>query len=239
MYKNILFDLDGTLLPMDVHKFVEYYFGSLCKKMVPVLKVEPKTLTDSIMVGLQEMYKNDGSALNREVFWDSASRFCKIDLAQYENQFNDYYNNEFVAAKAATEINPYAQKSVAYAKENGIKLIAATNPIFPKAATYKRLEWAGLDPDDFDYITVYDNSTGCKPNLLYFREICDKCGIFPDESLMVGNDVDEDLCSAELGFDTYLVTDCIINRHNKDFSSHKSGSFEDFYNYLTEQFLEK
>ena len=44
MYKNILFDVDGTLLPMDVHEFVKYYFGSLCEKMIPVLKIEPKAL---------------------------------------------------------------------------------------------------------------------------------------------------------------------------------------------------
>lgn len=39
---------------------------------------------------------------------------------------------------------------------------------------------------------------------------------------MVGNDVDEDLCSAELGFDTFLITDCIINRNDKDYSSYKT-----------------
>ena len=55
MYKNILFDVDGTLLPMDVHEFVKYYFGSLCEKMIPVLKIEPKSLTDSIMAGLGAM----------------------------------------------------------------------------------------------------------------------------------------------------------------------------------------
>ena len=120
-----------------------------------------------------------------------------------------------------------------FAKENGYKVIAATNPIFPKPATYKRLEWAGLNPEDFEYITVYDNSSSCKPNLLYFKDLCEKCSISPKESLMVGNDVDEDLCSAELGFDTFLITDCIINRNDKDYSSYKNGSFEDFYNYLT------
>lgn len=57
MYKNILFDVDGTLLPMDVHEFVKYYFGSLCEKMIPVLKIEPKALTDSIMAGLGAMSK--------------------------------------------------------------------------------------------------------------------------------------------------------------------------------------
>ena len=214
MYKNILFDVDGTLLPMDVQEFVKYYFGSLCEKMIPVLKIEPKALTDSIMAGLGAMAKNDGSALNRDVFWKAAAKVSGVDLIKYEDMFTDYYNNEF-------------------AKENGYKVIAATNPIFPKPATYKRLEWAGLNPEDFEYITVYDNSSSCKPNLLYFKDLCEKCSISPKESLMVGNDVDEDLCSAELGFDTFLITDCIINRNDKDYSSYKSGSFEDFYNYLT------
>ena len=44
-----------------------------------------------------------------------------------------------------------------------------------------------------------------------------------------GNDVDEDLCSAKLGFDTYLITDTIVNRDNKDYSDYKNGSFEEFY----------
>ena len=46
---------------------------------------------------------------------------------------------------------------------------------------------------------------------------------------MIGNDVDEDLCSAKLGFDTYLITDTIVNRDNKDYSDYKNGSFEEFY----------
>ena len=33
--KAVLFDLDGTLLPMDQDLFVKYYFGSLAKKLAP------------------------------------------------------------------------------------------------------------------------------------------------------------------------------------------------------------
>ena len=53
---------------------------------------------------------------------------------------------------------------------------------------------------------------------------------------MIGNDVDEDMCAAMLGFDTYLITDTIVNRENKDYSQYKNGSFEDFYEFLQKQF---
>ena len=86
----------------------------------------------------------------------------------------------------------------------------------------------------FDYITVYDNCSYSKPNLNYFQEICYFCGISPEESVMVGNDVDEDMCAAKLGFDTFLVTDCLINRRNKSVSRYRRGSFEDFYHWLLE-----
>lgn len=33
--KTILFDLDGTLLPMDQEVFIKYYFGALVKHMEP------------------------------------------------------------------------------------------------------------------------------------------------------------------------------------------------------------
>ena len=34
--KTILFDLDGTLLPMDQDIFVKDYFGRLAKKLAPI-----------------------------------------------------------------------------------------------------------------------------------------------------------------------------------------------------------
>ena len=123
----------------------------------------------------------------------------------------------------------HAKKSIDFIKKNGGRLIAATNPIFPFVATKRRLEWAGVSPDDFELVTTYENFGCCKPNLKYFEEICKKQDIKPEDSIMIGNDVDEDLCSAKLGFDTYLITDTIVNRDNKDYSDYKNGSFEEFY----------
>ena len=55
--------------------------------------------------------------------------------------------------------------------KEGYNLILATNPIFPRIATLNRIKWAGLDPDDFIYISTYENSHYSKPNIKYYEEI--------------------------------------------------------------------
>lgn len=232
--KNFLFDLDGTLLPMDLKKFVELYIQAFCGKFAGRVQLDPKLLVKAIWDGAAAMGRNDGCSLNRELFWSEMNRTCGKDMRQYEAEFDEFYLNEFVAAREATKPNPFAARCVKLLKNGGYRLIVATNPIFPKSATYTRIRWAGLDPGDFEHITVYDNCSACKPNLNYYQNICSFRKILPEESIMVGNDVDEDMCAAKLGFDTYLVTDCLINRHDKSISRYKHGSFEDFYTWLIE-----
>ena len=95
MYKNYLFDLDGTLLPMDMQNFTEHYFKSLCKKASPAIGIEPQVLINSVLGGLKAMSTNDGVENNHDVFWKAASSVCGKDLTQYSELFDDYYKNEF------------------------------------------------------------------------------------------------------------------------------------------------
>ena len=228
-----LSDLDGTLLPMDMKRFTELYLEALCKRFVPQIGIDSKTLVKGVWSGAEAMAKNDGQRLNSEVFWKTMNTVCGRDMRVFQDDFDDYYRNEFIAAKKGTAVNPYAKRCVEYLKSKNKRIIIATNPIFPKAATYRRIEWAGLDPNDFEYITVYDNCSTCKPNLNYYADICTICGITPEESLMIGNDVDEDMCAAHLGFNVFLITDCLINRTGRDISAYRNGTFKDFYAWLT------
>ena len=225
MYKNFLFDLDGTLLPMDMKYFVELYVAAFCKCLAPVTKIESKPLMDSIWASVAQMARNDGDCLNETVFWRTMNSRCKRDMRVFSDNFDSFYRGEFSVCRAATKVQPLAKVVVDYIKKRGGRIIVATNPIFPKSSTYTRIEWAGLNVNDFSYITTYDNSSACKPNLNYFEEVCSVCGIHPEESLMIGNDVDEDMISSRLGFDTFLVTDCLINRKEKDITVWRRGSF--------------
>ena len=67
--KAVLFDLDGTLLPMDQEVFIKAYFKGLSGKLIP-LGYAPEQLIDTIWKGTAAMIKNDGSKLNEELFWE-------------------------------------------------------------------------------------------------------------------------------------------------------------------------
>ena len=89
MYKNYLFDLDGTLLPMDMEKFVEIYLASICKKFAPNIGIDPKLFAKGIWKGSGAMGKNDGDCLNIEVFWRTMNDVCGKDMRGYADSFDD------------------------------------------------------------------------------------------------------------------------------------------------------
>ena len=229
--KAVLFDLDGTLLPMDQDAFMKYYFGGLVKRLAP-FGYESKPLIDAVWAGSVAMVKNNGDRTNEAVFWDKFAELLGDEIRAYEAELADFYKNEFSAARAACGENPMARTVIDRLKKMGIPVVLATNPLFPSVATEARMSWVGLKKEDFLLVTTYENSGSCKPNPQYYREILEKLGLSPEECLMVGNDVDEDMIAEELGMRVFLITDCILNRKGKDISRYPSGNFDALLRYL-------
>ena len=72
MYEALLFDLDGTLLPMDLDAFLKAYFNCVSRKFAHLLP--PDKLVSDILHGTAAMVKDcDRRFTNREVFWASFS----------------------------------------------------------------------------------------------------------------------------------------------------------------------
>ena len=65
---TVLFDLDGTLLPLEMDTFMEAYFRELSLKCVS-LGFEPRSLVHAVLVGVEAMQNNDGSLSNEERFF--------------------------------------------------------------------------------------------------------------------------------------------------------------------------
>ena len=120
-------------------------------------------------------------------------------------------------------------------KSKGAKVVLATNPIFPSYAAESRMRWAGLDKDDFEIYTTYENIGYSKPNLKYYIEIINRLGVQADECIMIGNDVDEDMVVEELGMKVFLLSNDVINKSNKDISQYPSGDFEALKKFLQDE----
>ena len=231
MITTILFDLDGTLLPMDQERFVKSYLSRLAKKMAPY-GYDPDTLIKAVWAGTGAMVKNDGSATNREVFWKVCNSIFGRDTQADEPLFEEFYRIDFQEVRQDCGFDPRAAEAIREIKSKGFRTVLATNPLFPPIATQSRVRWAGLSPEDFEWITTYDNSVHCKPNLDYYRDILNKMGMKAEECLMVGNDVSEDMVARDLGMQVFLLTDCIINKENKDISQYPNGSFPELLAYI-------
>ena len=228
---TVLFDLDGTLLPMDQEVFVKAYLGLLSKRMAPH-GYDPREIVDAVWKGTDAMVRNDGSRTNEAVFWNLfQARFGPKSLEDMPI-FEDFYRADFELARGSCGFAPEAARTLELCRELGLRTTLATNPIFPALATRARIRWAGLEPECFDLITTYENSRFCKPNPLYYQEITEKLLVAPRECLMVGNDVQEDLAARELGMRVFLLTPCMIDRRDTDLSQFPHGDFEALHRFL-------
>lgn len=223
-YKAILFDLDGTLLPMDTEKFTHGYFSFLAKKLIPY-GIEKEKLVPAIWEGTGAMVKNDGSQKNDRVFWKRFEQITGISEDIVGDECLAFYSNDFHQAKAFTLENPLARDAVKVAHEKAPHVALATNPLFPMAGQKTRLSWIGLADSDFDLVTSYESDSYCKPNPQYFVSVCERLGVAPGECLMIGNDEGEDMYAASLtGMDCYLVIDTMITNEKHPWNGPK-GSF--------------
>lgn len=229
--RAILFDLDGTLLPMNQEEFTKGYFKFLAKKLAPH-GYDPEKLVTGLWIGVEAMVKNDGAQTNTDRFWVVFNEFMGRDCTVDEPIFSDFYQNEFHQAKQFTRPNPLAPEVVAAAREKADLVILATNPLFPREGQQTRLSFIGLKDTDFDWVTDYENSHFCKPNPKYYQEILSRFDLDSKDCLMIGNDVEEDMLPVlGLGMEAFIVTDCLISRENREISV-PHGTMADALAYL-------
>ena len=138
MIKAILFDLDGTLLPMDRSVFESAYMGSLAQ-MAAGRGYDPKDFLRALGKSIAAMAQNDGSLPNGDVFWNTFAEASGKSRETEEPAFQIYYETDYQKLEAVCGKNPAALLAVKALRQKGYTLAVATNPVFPVIGIESRL----------------------------------------------------------------------------------------------------
>jgi len=149
--KALLIDYDGTLALVDEDEFAEAYFFSLNVFMVEQYRIalDHFEILDCVA---QITRCADGTTNNYDRFLKCLSN--KFERFDWKSVFESFYaSEEFDGLRELVRPNDKALELFKRAKESGLVVVLATNPIFPKSATEKRLEvdrpqFVGLQPCD-------------------------------------------------------------------------------------------
>jgi len=205
MLKAVLFDLDNTLILFEEVSFLNGYYPVLAARFAGVFP--DGQFAERLMKATVALRDNDGSKINRELFLEAFCDRFNVNRDDVWDRFEQFFSLDFDMFRDAVTAAPGAEEAFIFVKGRGLKVVVATNPIWPLVVQKKRLTWAGLGDIDVDLITNIDNMSYCKPQLGYFRQICELINVKPEECLMVGDDPANDMVAAMTGMKTYQATD--------------------------------
>lgn len=228
--RTFIFDLDGTLLKMDTELFMNLYFGEMTKHFSGI--IESQTLIDSILASTKTTVMNTDHLTNESVFWGDFNKRMSEHKEIIGKEISNYYETGYLKTRKATGISEHMITAVKLLKQKGYDVVIATNPLFPRKAILDRIRWAGFEPEDFSYITSFENNHYCKPHLEFYQEVLSDIRRQAKECMMVGNDAQEDMVISKLGVKTWLVEDCLINRKPDLPPVDHKGSSEAFLNWV-------
>jgi len=233
MLEAILFDLDGTLLDIDMEYFLSRYFKEMGRMAQSQGIVAAGRLVNQILKSTDIMINDNKSEKNNEEkFMRHFFSHMEVDERKMRDFFDEFYRSGFPRLSQYCQPFPGIPEMMTKAFESGYKIVIATNAVFPRTAIQSRLEWAGIGQFPYNLVTSYENMHYCKPFPQYYKEIADKIDTPPTACLMVGNDTGEDLAAGEIGMKTFLVENCLIDRGNSPYSPDWRGRMQDLFSFV-------
>lgn len=209
MLKAVLFDLDGTLLDIDLESFLESYFSLLAPIIASIVDGDNDSALQAVVDATHAMHTPHAEITNRDAFNVAFMDITGVDLSDPAAAYviERFYQEVFPTLASAHRPHPGGAEAVFAARRHGLLTVLATNPIFPLTAIVERLRWAGLKPQDFHHITSYETARACKPQPLYYRDIATALGVSEADCLMIGDDPQLDMAAADVGMRTFLIGD--------------------------------
>jgi FMN phosphatase YigB (HAD superfamily) len=205
MLRAVLFDLDNTLILYDEMEFFKGYLPQITHSFADL--IPPDIFPKKFISAMRTMMKNDGSKSNRDSFLNAISDGAEDRRDEIWSRFLAFHFTEYDQFKSLVSVPKGIHNVFQKLKKKDIKLVIASNPIWPLEIQEKRFLWTGVKDQNFDLITHIENMSYCKPSIEYYEEICEKINEMPEACLMVGNDLTNDMIASKIGMKTFLVID--------------------------------
>jgi HAD superfamily hydrolase (TIGR01549 family) len=205
----VLFDLDGTLLDIDLDTFFDSYFAALAPVVAEALGTPDgaRAGLGAVLEGTNSMSAPHPGQTNREVFNARFLELTGTDLSVHPHStaLERFYAERFPELQGSMTGLPGAREAIQTALGLGLRVAIATNPIFPRAAIDARMRWAGVHDLPVHLVTSYENMHAAKPRPEYYRQVAEMLGVSPQRALMVGDDRSLDMSAADIGMRTFYV----------------------------------
>ncbi len=203
MIRGLLLDLDNTLVRVDVDAFIERYTRLVAARLMP----EDPARGWAVVAGASYAMLAERGARqsNRERFLAAVGRELGEDPDVVWARLESVAAAALPGFARMSEPLPHGRETVREARRRGLGVAIATNPIYPRAVIHERMRWAGIEPEDVDFVACMEDCTDTKPHAGYFEELAHRLGLGLEACLMVGDDPDQDVPDGPSHLRVHLV----------------------------------
>ena len=212
MIKAVLFDMDDTLLDINLTAFMGLYVSDISRIMAKIAGGSPLSFAAAFArcyLAMASPRRADGLT-NFEVYAREFERLTgvpvdepaiRLALRFYERELLPRRSGGIVAARPMSG----GIEALQQVQTLGLRCALATNPSFSGPCIRTRMGWAGIADAPFERVSHMCNSTRLKPSARYYEEFVAALGLRPEECLMVGNDAKRDFPRPDVGMRTIYV----------------------------------
>lgn len=233
-FRALLFDLDGTLLQVEMRHFISRYVAGFHARCCDLVDLDPLHRAMRAAIHLLLQTETEGPT-NEDRFFAFLAERLQLDESVLRERFALYLANDLESLSGGVRSIPEVGPLLELCLQSGVPLALATNPVFPRALTEARCRWVGIDIASFAHLTYFENSHYCKPQGRYFLEVATELGVEPESCLMIGNDTSHDLSANLVGMTTWLLDPFLLEREGPSWKPDHRGNHQQLHDFISAQ----